>query len=243
MPVQKKFFLVFKKSCCLLLFVVVNLVHAQTTPFATAKMFFEKKNYTAAKTILEDFLKNNPNHLPAIELLGDVAGATNKWDVALRYYERLKAEKPNSAEYQFKYGAALGMKAKSISKWKAVGLVDDVEDAFLKSAQLDKSNVETRWALVMLYLELPAIIGGSEAKSQKYAQELMNISKVDGYLARAYIDNYFKRTQKAENNYKKAFEIGKSPVTFQKLYDFYTQQLKDKEKALALKTEFDRLKK
>lgn len=53
----------------------------------------------------------------------------------------------------------------------------------------------------MLYIELPGIVGGSERKAQKYADELMQLSKVDGYLANGYINEYFERYQKAESDY------------------------------------------
>ena len=85
----------------------------------------------------------------------------------------------------------------------------------------------------MLYLELPGIIGGSEKKAQKYADELMVLSKVNGFLAKGYIDVYFKRYAKAEGNYKKAHEIGNSKITFEKLYDLYLNKLKIKRKPIS----------
>jgi hypothetical protein len=91
----------------------------------------------------------------------------------------------------------------------------------------------------MLYVELPGIVGGSEIKAQKYADELMALSKVDGFMAKGYIDEYFKRFTKSEANYKKAFEIGNSKITYEKLYNLYVNKMKDNSKALKLKTEFE----
>ncbi len=133
----------------------------------------------------------------------------------------------------------MGMKAKSVNKFKALGMIDDIENSFLKAAELDKKHIETRWALVMLYIELPGIVGGSEKKALKYSDELMELSKVDGYLSKAYIDEYFNRYKKAETNYLKAHEIGNSKTTFQKLYNLYLNKLKDKAKATKLKEQFD----
>ena len=78
-----------------------------------------------------------------------------------------------------------------------------------------------------------------KALSEKYADELMVLSKVDGYLAKGYIDVYFSRYSKAEIHYKKAYEIGNSKTTFEKLYDLYLNKLKDKAKANKLKREFE----
>jgi hypothetical protein len=132
------------------------------------------------------------------------------------------------------------MKAKSVNKFKALGMIDDVESAFLTAAKLDVKHIDSRWALVMLYIELPGIVGGSETKAVKYSNELMELSKVDGYLSKGYIDEYFNRYKKAEANYIKAHEIGNSKTTFQKLYNLYLNKIKDKAKANKLKEQFEK---
>ena len=58
------------------------------------------------------------------------------------------------------------MKAKEGSKFAALGMLDDVENAFLTAAKLDSKHIESRWALVEFYLQIPGILGGSEKKAQ-----------------------------------------------------------------------------
>lgn len=192
-----------------------------------------------AKQMFQDYLKSHPNHSKSIEYIGDIAGYQKQWNEAIEYYQKLKISFPKTANYWYKYGGALGMKAKESNKFKALGMIDEIEESFLMAAKLESKHVETRFALVMLYLELPGIIGGSEKKAQKYADELMRISSVQGFLAQGYIDAYFKRFIKAELNYKKAFEIEPSKITFEKLYDLYLNKLKDKSKASKLKDQFE----
>ena len=192
-----------------------------------------------AKQMFQDYLKSHPNHSKSIEYIGDIAGHQKQWNEAIEYYQKLKISFPKNANYWYKYGGALGMKAKESNKFKALGMIDKIEESFLMAAKLESKHVETRFALVMLYLELPGIIGGSEKKAQKYADELMRISSVQGFLAQGYIDAYFKRFIKAELNYKKAFEIEPSKITFEKLYDLYLNKLKDKSKATKLKDQFE----
>lgn len=201
------------------------------------KLFNDKK-FNESKSLFEAHLKANPNDLKALEYLGDIAGYQKKWDEAIYYYEKLKKKVPTNADFQYKYGGALGMKAKNVNKMKALGMIDDIEEAFLTAAKLDKKHIDARWALVMLYLELPAIIGGSEAKAKKYADELLLISRIDGYLAHGYIEIYFKRYKKAEPLYVAAHRLGSSKTTFEKLYDLYLNKLKDKVKAQQLKEEY-----
>ncbi len=207
------------------------------TLFEKGEKLFKEKKYTEAKGLFESYLKSVPNHQKTIEYLGDIAGSSKKWDIAIDYYQKLKNQNPNSANYWFKYGGAMGMKAKSVNKFKALGMIDDIETAFLTAATLDKKHIETRWALVILYIELPEIVGGSEKKGAKYAEELLSISKVDGYLAKGYIDVYYKRYKAAEVSLLKAHQIGKSATTYAKLFDLYMNKLKDKEKALNIKKE------
>ena len=206
--------------------------------YESALKLYGQKNYAAAKPLFEKVLKQNPTDFKTIEYLGDIAGHQKQWEEAIRYYKKLKLQFPKIANYHYKFGGALGMKAKSVNKFKALGMIDDIKEAFETAANLDKKHIDTRWALVMLYIELPGIVGGSETKAQNYAEELMQLSKVDGFLAKGYIDVYFKRYAKAEIHLKRAHEIGQSKTTYEKLYDLYLNKLKNMEKAQKLKADF-----
>lgn len=207
--------------------------------FEKAEQLFQKEKFAEAKVLFENHLKSNPNHTKTLEYLGDIAGKEKNWDEAIAYYKKIKIQFPKNADYHYKYGGAMGMKAKDSNKFTALGMIDEVEECFLTAAKLDAKHIDSRWALVILYIELPAIVGGSEAKAQQYANELMNLSKVDGFLAKGYIDQYFKRYAKAEANLKKAHEIGNSKKTFQKLYDLYKNKMKQPQKAEELKKKFE----
>lgn len=222
----------------LLFFLLFSTVMIAQSNFERAEKLYSENKLSDAKKLFEDYLKSNPNHSKTIEYLGDIAGKEKKWDEAISYYKKLKDKFPSTANFHYKYGGAMGMKAKSANKFKALGMIDDIENSFLTAAKLDEKHIDTRWALVMLYIELPGIVGGSETKAQKYATQLMNLSKVDGYLSKGYIDVYFERYSKAETNYKKAHEIGNSNTTYEKLYDLYLNKMKNKTKANQLKQDY-----
>lgn len=222
------------------LFLLISFNMMAETDFEKAEKFYKLEKYDQAKTLFESYLKSNPNHYKTVEYLGDIAGHQKKWDEAIKQYKVLKTQFSKTANYWYKYGGALGMKAKSVNKFKALGMIDDIENAFLTAAKLDLKHIDSRWALVMLYIELPGIVGGSESKAVKYSNELMELSKVDGYLSKGYIDEYFSRYKKAEANYIKAHEIGNSKTTFQKLYNLYLNKIKDKAKATKLKEQFEK---
>lgn len=217
---------------------LIFFVLANDNDFQKAENYFKQEKYELAKPIFESIVKENPNNLQAIEYLGDIAGYAKKWDDAIFYYEKLKIAKPNTANYFYKYGGALGMKAKNSNKFKALGMIGDVRRAFEKAIELNPEHIEARWALIELYLQLPGIVGGSEKKATKYANELATLSKVDGFLAKGYIDEYFDRYDAAEKNYLKAHTVGNSKTTFQKLYNLYKIKMKKPQKAEELKNQF-----
>ncbi|NRR93035.1 hypothetical protein HSX10_15775 [Winogradskyella undariae] len=202
---------------------VSSMCFSQTSK-EKAETFIEKKEFKKAQSELLLFLKTNPKDIDAIELLGDAYGHQKKWDDAISQYQYLSQNHPKNANYQYKYGGALGMKALSISKIKALGIIGDVKEAFLKAAELDPKHIDARWALVELYVSLPGIIGGSTSKALDYAEELEKLSKVDGYLAKGYVYEYDDEPKLAEKYYRLAIKVGGSITCFEKLTSFYEGQ-------------------
>lgn len=194
--------------------------------------YLANKQFEKAEKSVVTYLYANPNDLNGIELLGDTYGQQLKWDEAISSYKKLVDAKSSNANYQYKYGGALGMKALKVNKLKAVGMIGDIKEAFLKAAELDPSHIDARWALVELYIQLPGIIGGSVDKSLKYANELEKLSKVDGYLAKGYVYEYDNEPELAEKYYKMAIKEGGSMTCYEKLTTFYEKQ-KQPEKAIA----------
>jgi len=221
-------------------FIFLFSIKMMASDFEKAEKLFNQERYSQAESLFERYLEINPNHTKTIEYLGDIAGHAKNWDKAIGYYERLKNQFPKNANYHYKFGGAMGMKAKDANKFKALGMIDAIETAFLTSAKLDPKHIDARWALVELYLQLPGIVGGSEKKATKYAEELHQLSPVDGYLAKGKIAEYFDRYKIAEKNYTQAHTIGNSKTTFQKLYDLYLKKLKEPKKAEQLKKEFEK---
>ncbi len=194
--------------------------------FEKAEKLFKDEKFSQAETLFESVLKGNPNDVKTIEYLGDIAGHDKVWDKAILYYKKLKVLKPLEADYFYKYGGALGMKAKEVNKFKALGMIDEVKGSFEKAIVLNSKHIDARWALIELYLQLPGIVGGSESKAIKYANELAKLSPVDGYLSRGHIDEYFKRYTAAELQYKKAIQAGSTKVATQKLENLYKYKIK-----------------
>ena len=210
--------------------------------FAKAEKLYQQGQIFKAKIVFEAILKENPNHIKTLEYLADIEGNSKNWDSTIFYYQKLKELMPKEADYHYKYGGALGMKAKESSKIKALGMIGDVKTSFEKAIQLNPKHIGARWALIELYLQLPAIIGGSEAKAIQYSNQLLRISPVDGYLSRGHIAEYFGKYSEAEKQYKAAIEVGKSRTCYQKLSDLYKNKMKQPERAKLVLQDFERNK-
>ena len=207
-----------KKTLLLLLFPMI--VISQPT-IQKIERLIEQQKLSEAEILAVDYNNHNPLDLSTIELLGDVYGHQKKWDEAIVQYKKLVDTEELNANYQFKYGGVLGMKALTVNKFKALPIINQAKTAFLTAANLDSTHIEVRWALVKLYMQLPGIVGGSKKKSLSYAKELESLSKVDGLLAKAYINEYDKKPLVAEFYYQKAVEVGGSPHCYDKLISFY----------------------
>lgn len=212
----------------LILYFLFPMVCFSQQTIEDVQLLIEKKQFTKAEAIVLKYLDQQPENLEAIELLGDTYGHQEKWEEAIDVYKKLVEAKPEVANYHYKYGGVLGMKALQ-NKFKAIGFIGDIKSAFLKAAELDKNHIDARWALVELYMQLPGVFGGSKSKSLKFAEELEQLSKVDGYLAKGYIYEYDDEPELAENYYKKAIKEGGSLTCYNKLTAFYETKNKPQE--------------
>ena len=203
--------------------------------FDKGKKLFEADKYEQAQSVFETYLAANPTHLKTIEYLGDIAAHNKSWDKAIGYYQKLKQLKPSEANYYYKYGGALGLKAKEVNKFKALGMIGEIKESFEKAIVLNPKHIEARWALVMLYMKLPGIIGGSESKAVQYSNELLKLSPVDGYLSKGQIDEHFGKYTSAEEQYKKAIAAGSTKTGSQMLANLYKNKMNQPEKAAKIK--------
>jgi len=222
-----------KKS--LFLFLLFPLILFSQSDFEKGEAFFREEKFDQAQAVFQDFLLANPSSLKAIEYLGDIAAHNKSWDKAIGYYKKLKQLKPTEANYYYKYGGALGLKAKEVNKFKALGMIGEIKESFEKAIILNPKHIEARWALVMLYLKLPAIIGGSESKAVQYSNELLKLSPVDGYLSKGQINEHFGKYILAEEQYKKAIAAGSLKKGSQMLIYLYINKMNQPEKASKIK--------
>lgn len=188
------------------------------------KQLYDSKDFQAAIPYFQAQLSMHPDNFEAIEYLGDCFAYTGDFKSAKETYKKLLTRTQPTATDYYKIGGATALYAKSLPKVSAVWYIEEIKRNFKKALELNPNHIDTHWALVELYMQLPGVLGGGNHKAEEQAKQLLKVSPVDGYLALGYIFEYAQEPQKAEYNYRKAVEIGQSNHCYQKLSDFYIKQ-------------------
>lgn len=200
----------------MLLFVTCATAMAQGTTQKVQSLLDANKVDEAEEVLA----KNEQSTQEKNRLSGELAIKKEQWGKAESIFNQLMTAHPKNADYHFKYAASLGMKALKMSKFEAAFHISDIKKHFLKSAELDPQQLDARWGLLRLYLELPGILGGSHAKAQDIAEQLMTINEGDGWLAKGYIAEY-REKPKMKTYYTKAIAKESPQYCFKKLSGLY----------------------
>ena len=153
----------------------------------------------AEKAII-NLIKENPNSEILIKKLGDCYGFIKDWDNAIIQYQKLVELDGDNSVYNYKLGGTLAAKANETNRFKSLSLINKSKKYLLKSVKLDNRNKPAMWVLIQIYTELPQLLGGSKSLALEYANELENISLIDGLFAKKYIYD-FKDDHKMSNIY------------------------------------------
>lgn len=221
-----------------IIFLLFPTLFWSQSAFEKGQKLFESQNFDKAEPFFKSALKENPSDFKSIEYLGDIAAHNKEWNDAVGYYKKLKELKPAVANNFYKYGGALGMKALQVNIFKALGMSDEITEAFEQAIVLNPKHIGARWALIELNLQLPAIVGGSQAKAMKYSDELLKLSPIDGYMSRGHIDEYFKRYSDAERQYRHAIIVSKSKASYTMLANLYQKKMNQPVKAKEVLEEY-----
>lgn len=219
------------RNLIIYIFILISSFLTAQNSFEKAEHLFKNEQWDSAKSAFQEVEGTSANYSKSQEYLGDIAAHQKDWDEALDYYETLVEKHPENANYNFKYGAVLAMKANASPKIVAALYVSDIKYYLKKAAKLDPTHIEARWALVELYLELPGILGGSSETAYQYANQLQAISEVDGWLAKGFIAKKEEDYNLAEKFYKNALKVGGSVTCYQKLLELYLKETHEYHKA------------
>ena len=177
----------------------------------------DNKQYMVAEKAIINSIKENPNSEILIKKLGDCYGFIKDWDNAIIQYQKLIELDSDNSVYNYKLGGTLAAKANETNMFKSLSLINKSKKYLLKSVKLDNRNKPAMWVLIQIYTELPRLLGGSKSLALEYANELENISLIDGLFAKKYIYD-FKNDHKMSNIYLN--KITENLDSFNSEYDY-----------------------
>lgn len=172
-----------------------------------AEAYLQQNKIYQARSLLLAHVDQRNDNIKILEILGDIASFEKNWDSAISYYKKLITAQPKNANFNLKYGGAIGMKALSVSRLQALVLIPDIKKYLELAAEHDRSQIESRRALVELYVQLPGFLGGSDEIAKKYVEELQSLSPVNAYLAKGFIVKENQDVEEAVKYYKYAFKL------------------------------------
>jgi len=200
------------KKIIFLIFVLVFSISVNYAQSVTDKaiVYLKANDINRAKNLLKVQVNNESFNASSIEMLGDIYSYEKDWDQAIDSYKMLVERDSENASYNLKYGGALGMKALSVSRVQAMIYIPEIKKHLERAANLNKNQIESRRALVELYVKLPSFLGGSNEKAMNYAEELKKISTVNAYLAKGFIVKENDGKDQSMSYYKNAFKFYKT---------------------------------
>jgi len=108
----------------------------------------------------------------------------DKHDEAIAHFDKAVALAPDNSEYHRALGDAHGLVAVHASKLHALGHAKKCKAALEKAVALDPNNMQARISLVLFYIHVPGIAGGSDKKGWKQVEEIEKLDPALGWRAR-----------------------------------------------------------
>jgi Tfp pilus assembly protein PilF len=169
-------------------------------------LFFQRGQYTEAKKVFEQILEKDENNAEAHYQLGLVyfsrINMQRDIEEAVDEFEKAVDLNPKNAEYQFRYGVALGEKTREAGMIKQAFLAPKVKNAFQQAVELNPGNAQARIGLAQFYLAAPAILGGDKEEGWKQLEEAIKLDEVSGRIVKAHMLAQAKKNNEAEGEFK-----------------------------------------
>jgi tetratricopeptide (TPR) repeat protein len=186
--------------------VILLSVYLPAQTIDEAEAYLRQKKYAEAKSIYEKMIDNNKNDAEAHYHLGWLLltpGFKDRdVDDAVDQLEKAVDLNPNNADYQYRYGAALGQKAQNSGMLKQAFLAPKIKNAFKRAVELNPQNVQAHIGLANYYMVAPSIMGGDEDEAWKQVEEVIKLDEVQGCTVKASFLLRAKKNDEAENEYK-----------------------------------------
>jgi len=176
---------------------------ADPAPVAT---LVEQGHYKQAQSILEKNLSANPKDAQALAWMAKIKLAFFDNDAAAQLAKQASDIDPKNVEAHINLADALGRKAQDAGLFEKVRIARQLKGELELAVSIDPKNLDALEGLAAFYREAPGIAGGSMSKAKEFADRLMALDPVRGYLAKIDLAAHDKHFDEFEGFYLKALE-------------------------------------
>ena len=165
-----------------------------------------------------------------------------RYEEALQCYDELCDRNPDRFAFQFGRGASAGFLLSGIPSIRAMWHIGHLRSGFEEAVRIQPNSLFARRALFNIYLGLPRLLGGSDAKADRQIKAIQLLNPLEATIAKVFfaMNNkdqiaFDKQATIAYNDAKNKLEINDSRY---ELAMIASQYFYDTERAINLLNEF-----
>ena len=165
---------------------LLSLVAHAAPSLDEAKALIERRNYPAARQMLEQITAAEPDNAEAFFQLGRAAMILGDDPAtAVPNLEKAVELNPASSLYQQRLGDAYGRSAQKAGVFSKFGLAKKCKAAYEKAVELDPRNLDAHFSLMGYYQQAPGIAGGGMDHAYTEAGKIRQLDPARGRQAYA----------------------------------------------------------
>ena len=165
-----------------------------------------------------------------------------RYEEALQCYDELCDRNPNRFAFQFGRGASAGFLLSGTPSIRAMWYIGHLRSGFEEAVRIQPNSLFARRALFNIYLGLPRLLGGSDAKADRQIKAIQLLNPLEATIAKVFfaMNNkdqlaFDKQATIAYNDAKNKLEVNDSRY---ELAMIASQYFYDTERAINLLNEF-----
>lgn len=198
---------------------------------------FEAKQYAEAKAIFENLAKIHKRNARISYYLGMSYIAMREYKKAINSLEEAINLDGKQADYHYALGIAYNRYLHKVGPLKKFGVGKKCKKAFMKAIDLDEKHMETRINIIIMYLDVPAIAGGSLEKAEKHVQILKQQYPDMTFSVEGQLATKKKNYKEADKLYRQAVKDNRNPFNVYELA-WWLMQCKQFDEANTLFNEY-----
>ena len=165
-----------------------------------------------------------------------------RYEEALQFYDELCDRNPNRFAFQFGRGASAGFLLSGTPSIGAMWYIGHLKSGFEEAVRIQPNSLFSRRALFNIYLGLPRLLGGSDAKADQQIKAIQLLNPLEATIAKVFFamknkvqTAFDKQATIAYNDSKNKLVINDSRY---ELAMIASQYFDDTERAINLLNEF-----